>query len=66
MRKFFKYIVAYYLKFILGWCFWIFLLLFTIFFNLITWNWKETQDMDFSVVITEICGESTWKSMFLI
>jgi len=51
------------IKFILGWIVWITILLLSLIFNTITWNWKETYTQNMETIITEICGESTWKIM---
>jgi hypothetical protein len=51
------------IKFIFGWTIWIIVFILSILFNLVTWNWKETWTLDMEVVITEICGKSTWEIM---
>jgi hypothetical protein len=64
MKKFLNKIV-YINKFIFGWIIWILLFVTSIFFNFITWNWKETFTLNMKIVITEILGESTWNIMTL-
>ena len=59
------YILFCCVKFILGYALWISIFLFSIIFNTVTWNWKETYTMNFEIIIKEICGESTWKCMLL-
>jgi hypothetical protein len=51
------------IKFIFGWTIWIIVFILSILFNLVTWNWKETLTLDMEVVITQICGKSTWEIM---
>jgi hypothetical protein len=51
------------IKFIFGWTIWIIVFTLSILFNLVTWNWKETEALDMEVVITQICGKSTWEIM---
>jgi hypothetical protein len=64
MKKFLNKIV-YINKFIFGWIIWILLFVTSIFFNFITWNWKETFTLNMKIVITEMLGESTWNIMTL-
>ena len=64
MKKFLNKIV-YVNKFIFGWIIWILLFVTSIFFNFITWNWKETFTLNMKIVITEMLGESTWNIMTL-
>ena len=57
--------IVYINKFIFGWIIWILLFVTSIFFNFITWNWKETFTLNMKIVITEMLGESTWNIMTL-
>ena len=50
-------------KFIFGWIVWVIVFILSILFSVITWNWKETLALDMELVITEICGKSTWDIM---
>jgi hypothetical protein len=53
----------YWIKFIFGWAIWVVIFFISLFFSLITWNWKETYTLNMKTVITEICGSSTWDIM---
>jgi hypothetical protein len=52
-------------KFIFGWIAWVIVFILSIVFSTITWNWKETLAMDMEIIISEICGKSTWETMNL-
>lgn len=52
-------------KFILGWMIYLIVIVLSLIFSTITWNWKETYTMNMKYIITEICGKSTWKYMML-
>jgi hypothetical protein len=65
-KEFFKNLLDFFIyweKFIFGWVIWLVLFLFSLFFSIITWNWKETYTLNMKTVITEICGKSTWDIM---
>lgn len=47
-------------KFIFGWFIWIMILIINIIFSLLTWNWKETVNINMKNIIIEICGKTTW------
>jgi hypothetical protein len=51
------------IKFIYGWIVWVIAFILSIVFSIITWNWEETLSLDMEIVITQICGKSTWNIM---
>ena len=51
------------IKFILGWIMWVIILILSLIFSLITWNWKEILPLNTKPIIIEMFGKSTWEVM---
>jgi hypothetical protein len=52
-----------FLKFIIGWGFWILIELINILNSVIFWNWKETLSLDMEIVVSQVLGKRTWNIM---
>lgn len=51
------------IKFIFGWIFWVIVFVLSVLFSIITWDWEGTLTLNMEIVITQICGKSTWNIM---
>jgi hypothetical protein len=56
-------LIIWFLRFVMGWILFIIILILSLFYSLIFWNWKETFTLDMKVVISEIAGKTVWNDM---
>jgi magnesium-transporting ATPase (P-type) len=51
------------MRFVMGWLLWLIILIISLFYSIIFWNWKENLPLDMEIVIKEIAGKTIWNAM---